>query len=135
MAHSLEYRLPFLDHRLIDLAFQMPAHLKINGKTDKYIERKLADKVFPPHIARRQKIPFYLPVEYFLDKPQFKNLVADTLNEDAVKKRGYFDPKKVNRLLENMRTTREFVFCKQVVSLVVLELWHRVFIDKSYKFD
>jgi asparagine synthase (glutamine-hydrolysing) len=135
MAHSLEYRLPFLDHRLIDLAFQMPAHLKINGKTDKYIERKLADKVFPPHIARRQKIPFYLPVEYFLDKPQFKNLVADTLNEDAVKKRGYFDPKKVNRLLENMRTTREFVFCKQVVSLVVLELWHRVFIDKSYKFE
>ena len=135
MAHSLEYRLPFLDPRLIELAFKMPAHLKINGKTDKFIERKLADKVFPPHIARRQKIPFYLPVEYFLDKPQFKNLVADTLNEDAVKKRGYFDPKKVNRLLENMRTTREFVFCKQVVSLVVLELWHRVFIDKTYKFE
>ena len=34
-----------------------------------------------------------------------------------------------------MRTTREFVYCKQVVSLVVLELWHRVFIDKSYKFE
>ncbi len=135
MAHSLEYRLPFLDHRLIELAFTMPAHLKINGKTDKFIERQLADKVFPPHIARRTKIPFYLPVEYFLDKPQFKNLVADTLNEDAVKKRGYFDPKMVNRLLENMRTTREFVYCKQVVSLVVLELWHRVFIDRSIRFD
>ena len=45
------------------------------------------------------------------------------------------DGKKVNRLLENMRTTREFVFCKQVVSLVVLELWHRVFVDKAYGFD
>ncbi len=95
MAHSLEYRLPFLDHRLIELAFTMPAHLKINKGTDKFIERKLADKVFPPHIARRAKIPFYLPVEYFLDKPQFKSLVADTLNEDAVKKRGYFDPTRV----------------------------------------
>lgn len=135
MAHSLEYRLPFLDHRLIELAFTMPAHLKINGKTDKFIERQLADKVFPPHIARRKKIPFYLPVEYFLDKPQFKNLVADTLNEESVKKRGYFDPKMVKRLLENMRTTREFVYCKQVVSLVVLELWHRVFIDRSIRFD
>ncbi|MEI6537864.1 MAG: asparagine synthase C-terminal domain-containing protein, partial [Verrucomicrobiaceae bacterium] len=135
MAHSLEYRLPFLDHRLIELAFTMPAHLKINGKTDKFIERQLADKVFPPHIARRTKIPFYLPVEYFLDKPQFKNLVADTLNEEAVKKRGYFDPKKVSRLLENMHSTREFVYCKQVVSLVVLELWHRVFIDRSIRFD
>ena len=135
MAHSLEYRLPFLDPRLIELAFKMPAHLKINGKTDKFIERKLADKVFPPHIARRQKIPFYLPVEYFLDKPQFKQLVADTLNETAVKKRGYFDPKKVTALLDNMRRTREFVYCKQVMSLVVLELWHQVFVDKAYRFE
>jgi asparagine synthase (glutamine-hydrolysing) len=134
MAHSLEYRLPFLDPRLIELAFTMPAQLKINGKTDKYIERKLADKVFPQHIARRAKIPFYLPVEYFLDQPQFKALVADTLNPDAVKKRGYFEPAKVTRLLEQMRTTREFVFCKQVMSLVVLELWHRVFVDNSYGF-
>ncbi|MDB6139852.1 MAG: hypothetical protein JWO94_2924, partial [Verrucomicrobiaceae bacterium] len=135
MAHSLEYRLPFLDPRLIELAFKMPAHLKINGSTDKYIERKLADKVFPAHIARRPKIPFYLPVEYFLDKPQFRQLVGDTLNETAVKKRGYFDPKKVTALLENMHRTREFVYCKQVMSLVVLELWHQVFVDKAYKFD
>ena len=135
MAHSLEYRLPFLDPRLIELAFKMPAHLKINGKTDKFIERKLADKVFPAHIARRQKIPFYLPVEYFLDQPQFKRLVADTLNETAVKKRGYFEPKRVAALIDNMYRTREFVFCKQVVSLVILELWHQVFIDKAFKFD
>jgi len=135
MAHSLEYRLPFLDHRLIELAFTMPAHLKINGRTDKFIERKLADKIFPPHIARRAKIPFYLPVEYFLDKPQFKNLVADTLNEDAVRKRGYFDPKKVTALTGVMHKTREFVYCKQVVSLLMLELWHRVFVDRSIRFD
>ncbi|MCP5556775.1 MAG: asparagine synthase (glutamine-hydrolyzing) [Verrucomicrobiaceae bacterium] len=134
MAHSLEYRLPFLDHRLIEHAFTMPAHLKIQKGTDKYIERRLADKIFPEHISRRPKIPFYLPVEYFLDKPQFKSLVADTLNETAVRKRGYFDPKQVNALLDKMRTTREFIFCKQVVSLVVLELWHRVFIDKEIRF-
>jgi asparagine synthase (glutamine-hydrolysing) len=135
MAHSLEYRLPFLDHRLIELAFSMPAHLKNDGKADKIIERRLADKIFPPHIARRTKIPFYLPVEFFLDKPQFKGLVADCLNEDAVKKRGYFDPKKVTRLIEQMHRTREFVFCKQVVSLLMLELWHRVFVDRSIRFD
>jgi asparagine synthase (glutamine-hydrolysing) len=51
-----------------------------------------------------------------------------------VKKRGYFEPAKVTRLLEQMRSTREFVFCKQVMSLVVLELWHRVFVDRSYGF-
>ncbi|TLD69034.1 asparagine synthase (glutamine-hydrolyzing) [Phragmitibacter flavus] len=135
MAHSLEYRLPFLDHRMIELAFRMPAHLKINKGTDKFIERQLADRVFPPHIARRPKIPFYMPVEYFLDKPQFRNLVADTLNESAIKKRGYFEPAKVKALIDKMHATREFIYCKQVVSLLMLELWHRVFVDKSYRFD
>lgn len=134
MAHSLEYRLPFLDHRLIELAFTMPAEMKINNGTDKYIERKLADKIFPAHIARRAKIPFYLPVEYFLDKPQFRNLVAETLNETAVKRRGYFEPSKIKALVDNMNRTREFVFCKQVVSLVILELWHQVFVDKKFSF-
>jgi asparagine synthase (glutamine-hydrolysing) len=135
MAHSLEYRLPFLDHRLIELAFTMPAHLKNDGKGDKIIERRLADKLLPQHIARREKIPFYLPVEFFLDQPQFKALVASTLNESAVKARGYFDPKKVKALLERMTTKREFIHCKQVMSLVVLELWHQVFVDRTYRFD
>ena len=76
-----------------------------------------------------------MPVEYFLDKPQFKKLVADTLNEDAVKKRGYFQPAKIKGLIEKMHSTREFIYCKQVVSLLMLELWHQVFVDKSYRFD
>ncbi len=134
MAHSLEYRLPFLDHRLIELAFSMPARLKINGKTDKYIERRLADTLFPPHIARRAKVPFYMPVEYFVEKPQFRKLVADCLNDAAVRKRGYFQPEMIAALVATMYRTREFLFCKQVVSLVILELWHRVFIDREYRF-
>lgn len=135
MAHGLEYRLPFLDHRLIELAFSMPEHLKINKAGDKFIERQLADKVFPQHIARRAKIPFYLPVEYFLDQPQFNALVAECLNQDAVKKRGIFEPKRVNWLIDRMRATREFLYCKQVMSLIILELWFRVFIDRSMGFD
>lgn len=134
MAHGLEYRLPFLDHRLIELAFTMPAQLKLNPAGDKFIERRLADKVFPPHIARRPKIPFYLPVEYFLDQPQFNALVADCLNPGAVAKRGLFEPKRVAWLIEQMRATREFLYCKQVMSLVILELWFRVFIDRSLRF-
>lgn len=135
MAHSLEYRLPFLDHRLIELAFTMPAQMKLNGRTDKYIERRLADKVFPPHIARRPKIPFYLPVEYFVGKRHFKELVQDCLSESAVRKRGFFQPAKVASVVDQMYRTGEFLFCKQVMSLVILELWHRVFVDKAYQFD
>lgn len=134
MAHSLEYRLPFLDHRLIEFAFRLPAHLKIRGWEDKVIERKLADRLLPRHISRRTKLPFYLPVEFFFEHPEFRALVADTLNEADVRRRGYFDPRRVQGLIEAMNRTREFVYCKQVMSLVILELWHRVFIDQSYDF-
>jgi asparagine synthase (glutamine-hydrolysing) len=53
-----------------------------------------------------------------------------TLNSDQVKKRGYFDPARVRWLREKMET-REFVYLKQVMSLVILELWHQIFVDKQ----
>lgn len=132
MAHSLEYRLPFLDHAIIEFAQQMPPGLKIRGGVDKWIERRLAEKYFRDmpknRPAARPKIPFFLPLEFFFRHPQFKALVADTLSESQIKARGYFDPKAVAGLVQRMET-REFVWLKQVMSLVILELWHRVFVD------
>ena len=60
--------------------------------------------------------------------PQFRRLVADTLNETQLKARGYFDPARVAALIQRMET-REFIYLKQIMSLVILELWHRAFID------
>ena len=132
MAHSLEYRLPFLDHRLIELAFRMPPHLKMRRGEDKWIERRLADKVFadmprnrPGH---RPKIPFFLPLEFFFEHPEFRELVADTLSDSQIRARGYFEPAAVRSLLARMES-REFLYLKQVMSLVILELWHRAFVD------
>jgi len=134
MAHSVEYRRPFLDHRLIELAFTLPPHLKINRWTDKVIERQLADKTLPKQIARRSVPPVGPPAGFFFDHPEFKTLVADTLNAGQIKKRGYFDPRHVAALVSTMNTTRELVSCRQVMSLVILELWHRAFVDKQYSF-
>lgn len=130
MAHSLEMRVPFLDHHLIELAFEMPPHLKVNKLTDKYIERKIAKKFLPKKNIQRSKNPFYFPLEYFFENPQIRELVRMTLDPARVKKRGYFDPLAVNYLVEKMET-REFLYLKQVLSLVLLELWHMVFIDKE----
>ncbi len=128
MAHSLEVRLPFLDHNLIDLAFQIPPKLKNDGRRDKIIERQLARKLLPEAVTNRKKIPFFLPMEFFFEHPQIRHWIELTLNEDQVRKRGYFDPTYVKALLNKMET-REFVTLKQVMSLVILELWHMVFID------
>jgi asparagine synthase (glutamine-hydrolysing) len=80
----------------------------------------------PP--GHRPKIPFFLPLEFFFEHPEFKNLVADTLSDSQIKARGYFDPAAVRALLTRMES-REFLYLKQVMSLVILELWHRAFID------
>lgn len=128
MAHSLEVRLPFLDHHLIEQAFRVPPRLKNNGLRDKIIERRIARKLLPPEVTGRKKNPFFLPMEFFFEHPQIRRLIGETLNEDQIRRRGYFDPAYVKALLGKMQT-REFVYLKQVMALVILELWHRVFLD------
>jgi asparagine synthase (glutamine-hydrolysing) len=130
MAHSLEIRLPFLDHHLIEQAFRMPPRLKARAMKDKIIERRMAAGMLPPEVTNRAKNPFFLPMEYFFEHPQVGELLDLTLNSDQVKKRGYFDPARVRWLREKMET-REFVYLKQVMSLVILELWHQIFVDKQ----
>jgi asparagine synthase (glutamine-hydrolysing) len=128
MAHSLEMRLPFLDHRLVEQAFRMPPHLKARGLADKIVERRLAGRLLPAEIAGRRKVPFFFPVEHFFEHPAFGALVRENLDPQRLRRRGYFDPAAVGRLVVEMQG-REFVVLKQVVSLVILELWHRIFID------
>lgn len=130
MANSLEIRLPFLDHNLIELGFRIPPHLKTNGFGDKIIERRLARKLLPAAVTNRKKIPFFFPMEFFFEHPQINDLISMTLSDEQVRKRGYFRPEYVKDLLKKMES-REFVYLKQVMSLVILELWHMVFIDRQ----
>jgi asparagine synthase (glutamine-hydrolysing) len=69
-------------------------------------------------------------MEFFFEHPQLKRLVELTLNPDQVKQRGYFDPDVVQALVAKMET-REFLYLKQVMLLVILELWHMIFIDRK----
>lgn len=131
MAHSLEVRLPFLDHHLIELGFQIPAKLKASWFKDKIIERILAKKILPPKVANRAKKPFYFPINHFYESREFNDLVEMTLNKTQVIKRGYFDPNYI-QFLRNKMATREFIYLKQITSLVILELWHMIFIDKQF---
>ncbi len=69
----------------------------------------------------RPKMSFYLPIDFFFQHPQFRRLVVDTLFDSQIKARGYFDPARVAALLTRMGT-REFIYLKQVMSLVILGL-------------
>lgn len=130
MAHSVEVRLPYLDHELIELAFKINPKFKATFFKDKIIQRQLANKMLPRKITMRPKKPFYFPMQYFSEHSYFNALVDLTLNKNQILKRGYFNYDYIKNLLQKTKN-QEFIYLKQIVSLVILELWHMIFIDKT----
>jgi hypothetical protein len=74
-------------------------------------------------------MPFYNPIERALDEPAYRALVDDALDERRVRERGVFRPEAIARLRASL-AQGEFVHAKQVFSLVVLELWFQMAVDR-----
>ena len=129
MAHGIEARVPFLDHELVEYALRLPPALKIRSGQTKYILRQYADRVLPKEVTDRRKMPFYVPAEKYFAEPIFQELMHDTLCSAAVQKRGVFRPEAVTKLCQTARNG-EFVLVKQIFSLIVLELWFRMAVDR-----
>jgi asparagine synthase (glutamine-hydrolysing) len=130
MAHSIEGRVPFLDHTLVEFALRLPPHLKLRRLTGKYILRLLAKKILPEKVAQRKKMPFYVPIENYFQQPDFRDMMEDLVGDDAIRKRGLFQPEAVRELRAGMNR-KEFLFVKQVFSLMILELWFRIYVDQK----
>lgn len=129
MAHGIEARVPYLDHELVEYALKLPPSLKIRAGKSKYILRQYSRRILPKTIATRRKMPFYTPIERFFSERIFQDLIFDTLSDHAVRNRGILRPEAVQKLRQAMHR-REFIFVKQVFSLVVLELWFRMAVDR-----
>ena len=129
MANSIEGRVPFLDHELVEYSLRLPPKLKIRRGVCKYILRQYADRMLPTEVVSRRKQPFYVPLENYFKQPEFQDLMHDTLSEKAVRDRGIVRPQAVAELRRSMERG-EFLHVKQVFSLVVLELWFRIMVDR-----
>ena len=110
---------------------RLPPWLKLRHLTGKYILRRLASRLTLDKVARRKKMPFYVPVENYFEQPVFREMMEELLSDRAVAQRGIFKPEAVARQREMMHR-REFLFVKQVFSLMVLELWFRIFVDRTW---
>jgi len=89
MAHSLEVRPPFLDHRIVEFAASLPEHWKIRGSRLKFILRELMRDKLPPEILGRPKEGFDIPAHDWFRGP-LRTLLLDTLTETAVRQTGLF---------------------------------------------
>ncbi|GIW50669.1 MAG: asparagine synthetase B [Gemmatimonadales bacterium] len=133
MASSVEVRVPFLDRELAEfVAWRVPPHMKIRGflrPMTKYIFRKALQGILPEEVLHRPKAGFGAPVDYWLAH-DLREMVDALLSESQIRRRGYFDPKVVRRLIKEHRNGRED-WSMQIWELLTLELWLQTFVDRG----
>lgn len=101
MAHSLELRVPYLDHRLIELLAKVNSEIKINGLNEKYLLKQVFKNRLPINILKRWKNPYRAPIHKALLSSNL-NLSEEYCSEDALKSTGIFDPLKVLKLINKL---------------------------------
>jgi asparagine synthase (glutamine-hydrolysing) len=128
MAHSLEVRSPFLDHKVVEFAASLPASLKLRRLTQKYLLKKIMNGVLPDEILRRKKMGFGLPIDHWF-RHELREMTYDLLLDGRARQRGYFRPDVVRRYLdEHVEGNAHHHF--RLWNLLMLELWHGMFIDQ-----
>ena len=129
MAHSLECRGPFLDHRVIELAAAMPLDRKIGfrtGRSKVVLKRAFAD-LLPPPIKTRSKMGFGVPISRWF-RDELKDELRGVLLDPACLNRGLFRPETIRQLIEeHIEGRREHSF--RLWALLMLELWFRKHLD------
>ena len=127
MQHSLEVRVPFLDHRVVELAFQIPGDLKIHGMTTKYILKETFKDILPVSLRRRPKAGFEVPISQWL-KTDLKFLITDYLSPKRIMDQGIFNFPVIDRLIKDFfknRTDTSWMLW----NLIVFQYWY----EKYYK--
>jgi asparagine synthase (glutamine-hydrolysing) len=128
MGVSLEGRVPFLDHRFVELMAAAGDREKIAGRRTKVALRRLAERRLPESVAAAPKVPFHLPLHHMLADSRLWALIDENLDEQRVARRGFVRPSHVTTVKRQARAG-DFLAAKKMFALVILELWHRIFVD------
>jgi len=121
MAHSVEVRPPFLDHRVVEFAASLPAKLKIRGTRQKVVLRELMKEKLPPAVVNRKKIGFDIPAHEWLRGP-LRDLMEDSLRF-GLSEYGQFFRRDGIELLKKRHLQREINVGYHLWGLLILFLW------------
>lgn len=126
MAASIESRVPFLDHKLVEFAARLPERMKLRGLTTKYILRQaMADKI-PAEILTRKKMGFPVPVGAWL-RGEFRSLLDEYVLGVRAMERGIFEPDFVRNLVKRHEAGENHA--ERLWMLMNFEIWQRRFLD------
>lgn len=125
MANSLEVRVPFLDHDLVDFVFSLPEHYKITQSQQKRILRDAFRDMLPPELYSRPKQGFEVPLLSWFRKELKDTIVHNWLNEEYIIEQGIFDPKVMNNLKKKLFSSNPGEIHAQLWSIAVFQHWYK----------
>lgn len=127
MANSLELRVPLLDHKLVEFCLSLPDQFRLHAWEGKYLLKKVMEPYLPHEIVYRKKKGFSVPITRWFASDLYKQ-IEEVLLESVSIKRGYFRRSYVESVLHRHRNGVEDL-SRRIFSFLVLEMWHRRFID------
>ncbi|MCA9185927.1 MAG: 7-cyano-7-deazaguanine synthase, partial [Planctomycetales bacterium] len=129
MANSLEARVPLLDHKLVEFAAGLPAAMKLQGKTRKYLLKKAAEKLLPSSVVHRRKQGFPIPIERWLNH-EANGMMRDLLCADNLRRRGLFNIAHVERMMQH-HASGYGDYSTELWGLMSFEMWMQRFVDST----
>ena len=133
MAHGLEARSPFLDHKLAEFCAAIPPKYKVKGTKRRYIQVELAKKYLPPELIAKKKQGFSSPLTYLL-ADEFKLLYKIFLSKSSLVRNGYLNQSAINSLLQ-AHLSKKADHGNRLWLLCNAEVWYRMYIENHSKND
>lgn len=127
MANSLEARVPFLDHKVVEFSFSIPAKLKMKNYRRKYILKKSMEGVIPSEILQKKKEGFSIPIKNWL-RNELKPMMYDVLNRDSIRRDNFFKWDHLEAMMNNHVVGVENNSHK-LWALMVFKIWHNHYLE------
>jgi asparagine synthase (glutamine-hydrolysing) len=127
-------RFPFLDLSVVEFSGTIPARLKVKGLEKRYLFKRAFRNLLPVEIIRKRKHGFGIPVAVWMKSDQrMRELLHDTLSSRRANERGYFRREFMDNLFRHYDTDESTYYGDTLWSFLVLELWHRQFVDEPVR--
>lgn len=125
MANSLEARVPFLDHRVVEFAAALPSWLKLRGLTKKYILKRTMARHLPNEISRGKKRGFNVPIPMWIRR-ELRDVVHEVLSPQRLQEAGFFNPAAVSTLIRDHEEMRAD-YSRNIWGLLIFMLWYETY--------